>query len=266
MRTIGALTRAAWLQARSYRLAMAMSVGGLVFSVVPTFFIAGALQPTMAESIASESEQYFAFMLVGAIAIMFVTAAISTLHGAVAGGISSGYFETLLMTRSSVPAVLIGLTSYGLLFTAVRAGVMLLAGWLLGAQVVWSQVVPALFILGLLVAAHWGIGLVAAALVIAFRTAGPLSQGVMVISVLFGGVYYPTNVIPSWLGAISQVTPLAYGLRALRRVLLHGAGLGDVWSDVAVLVAIGAGLVLAGALAIRFALRHARRTGSLGFY
>jgi ABC-type polysaccharide/polyol phosphate export permease len=263
---VSALTRAAWYQARSYRLSLVMQAGGLLFTVVPLFFISQALQETMASTIAGEADQYFAFVLVGSVGLALSTLAMSTLPRMIGAGISSGYFESLLMTRAPVGSILAGLSSYELLLTTVRVLVMITAGWILGASVAWSQSLSAVFILALLVLAHWGVGLVAGALVIAFRTAGPIVQIVSTISIFFGGVYYPVSSIPSWLGAIADITPLAYGLRALRRVLLQGDNLTAVWEDVAMVAAIGVLLLMGGALAIQVALRYARRAGSLGSY
>ena len=64
-RVVGALARASWHQAKSYRLSLVMQTGGLLFMVVPLFFISTALQSTMAGTIAAESDQYFSFLLVG---------------------------------------------------------------------------------------------------------------------------------------------------------------------------------------------------------
>jgi ABC-2 type transport system permease protein len=152
------------------------------------------------------------------------------------------------------------------MLTALRATVLLVAGWILGAGIAWGRGISALVILALLVAAHWGIGLVSAALVVAFRTPGPVNQAVMAVSMLFGGVYYPTSAIPSWLGVVSQVTPLAYGLRALRRVLLQGEGLWEVRWDVGILTATAVILLMFGSICMRASLQYARRNGSLGAY
>jgi ABC-2 type transport system permease protein len=266
MRTITALMRASWYQQRSYRLALAMQLAGLLVMVFPLYLVTGALQPTMAETISAEADQLFAFVLVGSVALMFISTSMNSLSGAISGGISSGYFESLLMTRASVAALLMGMSSYGLVFTLVRAAVMVTAGWAIGATIVWSNAVPALFILALLVAAHFGIGMVAAALVIAFRTSGPLTQFVALLSTFFGGVYYPVSEIPSWLGIIAKFTPLAYGLSSLRRVLLQGESIVAVAGDLAILTVIGAVLVLLGSLAIRWALTYAKKSGTLGMY
>lgn len=247
-------------------MSFVMQFVSILATVVPIYFIANALQSTMAATIAGESEQYFGFILVGSIALMFVTTALSTLQGAIAGGISTGYFESLLMTRAPIPWILGGLTSYGLIMTSIRSTVMITAGWFLGAQVAWSQAVPAAFIIMLLFAVHWGIGLIGAGLIIAFRTAGPLNAFVTTLSVFFGGVYYPVSAIPSWLKNISDATPLAYGLRPLRQVLLQGSDLSAVATDLSVLAAMGIVTLIVGSFAMGAALDYAKRAGTLSTY
>jgi ABC-2 type transport system permease protein len=263
---VGALTRASWYQAKSYRVSLVMQAGGLLLTVIPIYFIANALQQTMAQTITAESEQYFSFILVGSIALMFVTTGLASLQGTIATGISNGYFESLLMTRAPVPSLLVGLTAYPLLLATVRATVMITAGWVLGAAIAWSQVIPALLIILLLFAVHWGIGLVGAGLIMMFRTAGPLTQIVTTVSIFFGGVYYPVSAIPSWLRTVADATPLAYGLRALRRVLLLGDGVSEVASDLAILTAMGVLTLIVGAAAFSVALRYAKRAGTLSTY
>jgi ABC-2 type transport system permease protein len=265
-RALGALTRASWYSAKSYRLSLVMQVFGLLFTVIPIYFIAHALQPTMAGSITAESQEYFSFMLVGSIALMFVTMSVATLQGTIASGISNGYFESLLMTRSPVPMLLLGLTAYPLALSTVRATVMIAAGWMLGAPIAWSQVVPAFLIILLLIAVHWGIGLIGSGLILAFRTAGPLTSIVTSISLFFGGVYYPVSAIPSWLKNIASATPLAYGLRALRQVLLLGDGLAAVGTDLAMLAAMGVFTLILGAAVFSLALAYAKKAGTLSMY
>ncbi|NNG15000.1 MAG: hypothetical protein HKM89_00880, partial [Gemmatimonadales bacterium] len=50
MKTIGALFRASWLTAASYRIDLVISLVSLIAVAVPLYFIAGALQPLMEES------------------------------------------------------------------------------------------------------------------------------------------------------------------------------------------------------------------------
>jgi ABC-2 type transport system permease protein len=148
----------------------------------------------------------------------------------------------------------------------LRAVVLLAAGALFGVSMAVGKLPLACLVLLVLVLAHYAIGLISGAMVLAFRTAGPLSRLVLVGSSLLGGVYYPTHVIPSWLQSVSAVLPLSYGLRALRRVLLQGASLGAVSRDVLILAGETSVLLALGLGLMSLAFRYARRQGTLAQY
>jgi ABC-2 type transport system permease protein len=261
-----ALWRAAWLTAASYRLTMLLSVASLLLTVVPVYFVARALQPLMQDVIAGQGGQYFAFVLVGTVTLSFVTTSVSSLPSAVSGGISNGFFESLLVTPTSRLSILAGLTGYPLAWTFVRGALTLTAGFVLGARISWESVPAALVVLALIVMSHWCLGLIGTALVLSLRTMGPLPTVVFVSSALLGGAYYPTTVIPSWIQSLSSLVPVAYGLRALRGVLLEGLPLSAVAGDVWALAWITVGLAIIGGVAFNRALQYSRRMGSLSLY
>jgi ABC-2 type transport system permease protein len=260
------LMRASWLTAASYRLSMMLSVVTLLVVVVPVYFIANALQPTMAASISSEGGHYFGFLLVGMVVLSFLGPAMNTIPGAISGGIATGTLEAQLNTRTRLPTILAGMMGYGLVWQTARAMLLLFAGWWLGVEVVWSRLLFAAGILFLVILAYIPIGLIAAALVLAFRTAGPLARGALLVSTLLGGVYFPTRVIPSWIEGLSQVIPLTYGLRAIRQTLLEGASLSAVSSDVLTLSLFAGVLLVISTGAFAVAFQHAKRSGSLTQY
>jgi len=266
MRSILALMRAAWLTAASYRINLLLSVGSLLVMVVPLYFVAGALQPLMARSIASQGGQYFGFLIVGMVVLTVLTTAVTALPGAVGSSISNGTLEAMLSTRVRVPELLAGVLGYPLVWTAVRAAVLLLAGLGLGMQLTWGNSLSGLLILGLIVVAHLPFGLIAASGVLAFRTTGSIPQGVLALSGLLGGVYYPTHVIPSWLQTVSEALPLTYGLRALRRTMLEGEPLSAVLPDVAALAIFAALLLGLSFVLLEWSLRYAKRSGTLAHY
>jgi len=266
MGRVAALVRASWLTAASYRLNMLLSLVSLLVMIVPVYFVAGALQPVMAQSIEGQGGQYFGFLLIGLITFSFLTTAVTSLPAALGSGIASGTFETLLGTRARLAEIIVGMVGYAFLWTALRGLLLVGVGWLLGAPLMWNRVPAALLILGLIVLAYFPFGLFASAAVLAFKTNGSLPSAVLAISGLLGGVYYPTHVIPSWIQDVTAVVPLTYGLRALRKVVLEGGPLGASASDVAVLT--GFVLVLFGSSLYVFtsAVRHAKRSGTLAQY
>ena len=266
MHKVWALVRSNWLAATSYKLSFMFSFGSLILSVVPIFFISGALQKTMAGVIKGQGDQYFAFLIVGLIALNVVSSTVHALPGGLQTATSTGTLEALLATPTSVSALVTGLSGYEVLLALLRGFVMLVAAGLLGAHVAWLQLGASIPIVALVVLAHLPIAIIAAAMVLAFRTRGPLPQIVMLASTFLGGVYYPTTVIPGWIESISAFLPLTYGLKALRAVLLDGRSLAVVWREVSILLAFTVVALAASALAFKAALAYARRVGNLAQY
>lgn len=266
MRGTWALIRASWLTASSYRLALVMSIAALLTSVVPLYFVANALQPVMADTIAGQGSQYFGFVIVGIAVMGFLPVTVRTLPTAFSGGINTGTLEALVGTPTRLPALVVGMTGYEFLWTVLRALIVLAGAALLGAEFALGGAAQTVLVLALTMLAYVPIGLLGAAMVLVFRTPGPLPAIANLSATFLGGVFYPTSVIPSWLEHVSAVVPLTYGLRALRRALLEGAPLSASRSDILVLVGMDVVLLAIGVSALVAAMRHARRSGSLSQY
>jgi ABC-2 type transport system permease protein len=263
---VAALVRAQWLSALTYRTRMLFSVLGVLVGIVPIFFIANALEAVAAESLLGEGSQLFAFLVVGTVALVFVTSALGTLPAAIGSGISTGTWESLLATPARVWALLAGLSAYDLLWNVVKAAALLAAASALGARIAWDGLLLSAGILVLTLLAYLAVGVMSASLVLAFRSSTPLPRVVLIASVFLGGVYYPTNAIPEGFQAVSAWIPLTYGLRALRRALLEGWTVAQLLPDLEMLLLFDSVLLLLAALAFGSALRYARRTGTLTQY
>jgi ABC-2 type transport system permease protein len=263
---VGAFVRADFLTATSYRLNMALSLAALAVMTIPIYFVSQAIQPVAAEAIAGHGGDYFTFFLVGTAAYGVVLASVQAIPSWISRGIQVGTLEAVLATPARLPALLAGMASYRVLWSILRGLVILGAGWVLGATYVGVNLLPALLIVALLILAHLPFGMIAAAMVLVFRTPGPLTNAIMVGSALLGGVYYPTHVIPSWLEHLSALFPLTYGARSLRHVLLEGLPMTAVMGDLLVLAGFAVVLLLIGTVCLRLGLAHARRAGTLAEY
>ena len=210
MARILALMRAAWLSAVSYRLAMVFSVLALLATVVPVYFVAQALQPVVSESIATEGRDFFAFLVVGMMALGVVIAALGAFPGWLGSAIATGTLEAVLTTPTRMVELVLGVSGYDLLWAGFKALLVLLAGVVLGVVVQWSAFPSFVLVLGLTALSYLAIGVVAGAVILVFRTSGPIIPGVVAATSLLGGVYYSTSVIPSWIQVLSQIVPLTY--------------------------------------------------------
>jgi ABC-2 type transport system permease protein len=266
MREAMALIRARWLTIASYRMQTVFSFLGLIVSVIPIYFVSKALQPMMASSIQNQGGQYFAFVVLGLVSYAFINTATGALHASFSADISNGSLEAVLATPISIPALLLGMLGQAFIWTILRTAMVLLGATMLGAQIVWSKGLVALLVLSLTVLTYVPLGIIAAALVLAFRTTGPLPTAITGLSMLLGGVYYPTTAIPSWLAHASKGVPLTYGLRALRRTFLDGAPISAIAGDLAVLCGFTIILFAVALVAFSMAWTYARRAGTLAQY
>jgi ABC-2 type transport system permease protein len=143
---------------------------------------------------------------------------------------------------------------------------LLVAGISLGVDLHWLRIPEALLILAITTVGYVGIGLVGAALVVAVRTNAAIPQGVLVLSTILGGVYFPTSVLPPAIAPLAEWLPLTPGLRALRQSLLLGYPIGSVSGDLVRVTALSALTFAAGVISIKWAFAYARRAGSLSQY
>jgi ABC-2 type transport system permease protein len=261
-----ALLRTAWLTSWSYRTARIFGIASLLASVVPLYFIANAVQPIVADHIAGQGGDYFAFAVVGIAVLAMLGVPINGVANVIGSGIRTGTLEAMLSTRASLPTILSGALMHDLLWSAIRMALMFTAAALLGARFSVHGLLPAMTILVLILLSYLAFGLLTAALVVAFRTPSPLPKVVLVGSALLGGVYYPTEVIPSWIHSLSLIVPLTYGLRAMRQVLLDGQPFTAVLADASVLLLFSAVTLGLGILIFRQAFSYARRAGTLAQY
>lgn len=268
MRSSLALIQASWRTQRSYRVSMILSILSLGVTVLPVYFVSKALQPYAAESIANQGSNYFGFLVIGFIALIFVSTTVSSIPDAIGGGIGTGTLEALLSTRASIPSLLAGMVGYSFVWSAVKALLFIALAMLLGLHLSLSASLSGIFILVLIVLAHIPFALMAASLVLAFRTTGQIPSIVMIASGLLGGVYWSMSakIIPPWVHAMGNYVPLAPGLRALRQTLLIGAPLSAVGPDLLLLLGFIVMLNAVGFLAFVEALRYARRSGTLAQY
>jgi ABC-2 type transport system permease protein len=266
MREAIALIRARWLTMSSYRMNMVFSFAGLIVSVIPIYFVSRALQPVMGKSIQNQGGEYFAFVVIGLVCYAFVSTATGALHTTFTADIGNGSLEAVLATPISMPALIAGMLGQAFIWTILRTAMVLGGATLLGAHILWSKGLVALLILALTIMAYIPLGIICAALVLAFKTTGPLPTAITAASMMLGGVYYPTTAIPSWLALAAKCVPLTYGLHALRRTVLDGAPLSAVAGDLAMLCGIVVVLFALAMTTFGMAWTYARRAGTLAHY
>ncbi|MDZ7632668.1 MAG: ABC transporter permease [Gemmatimonadaceae bacterium] len=267
MRRLLAVARAYTLGMLTYRTRTLISLVSVLVAVIPVYFVAGALQPIAARAIASESTEYFTYLIVGSVASFVIAEAVSAIPSIVNSYITSGTLEQLLTTPIRWPSLIGGLSAYGFGWVALRALVLLVTAWIWATSTIaWLRMAEFMAIMGLLAIAYLGVGLVAGALVLAVRSSMLIPQGVLTVSALLGTVYFPVSVLPPVFAPLANVIPMTPALRAARQVLLKDEALRTVLPDLLHLGAWAVGGAVIGGLCFHLALQQARRAGTLTQY
>ena len=109
-----------------------------------------------------------------------------------------------------------------------------------------------------------GVGIMASTMPLLFPERGSQMTHVFIaLLLLVSGVYYPVDVLPGVLQKISVISPATYVLSGVRKALLDGAGLVDLWAFIWPVLLMGIVLIPAGLWVFRQAEIYAKRTGKL---
>lgn len=73
----------------------------------------------------------------------------------------------------------------------------------------------------------------------------------MVVFILMSGLFTPVESMPDWAQRIADLNPVKWYIDLMRRVMLAGAGFGDVWKTFVMLVAFAIGLNAAAVARVR---------------
>ena len=83
------------------------------------------------------------------------------------------------------------------------------------------------------------------------------------VLLLVSGVYYSIDVLPPWMQVISHLSPATYAIEGVRKGLIDGVPLSQLWGDIWPLIVMGVVFIPFGLWAFGAAERYAKRTGKL---
>jgi ABC-2 type transport system permease protein len=157
---------------------------------------------------------------------------------------------------SGVFAILYGLVRAGLLFFVVAA--------FFDLSMPDANFTAALVVLAIASISFFGLGVMTAVLPLISPEKGAqlgyVGHGLLLV---VSGVYYPVDVLPGWMQAISKISPATYTLDAVRGAILDGRGLSTMWPDIWPLLIIGAVCIPLGLAVFRRGELYAKRHGKL---
>ena len=164
----------------------------------------------------------------------------------VAGERERGELARLFMTPTSVATVIGGKIISKLVQETGRGLILIVAAIALFGIIINGSIVLTILLLILGALCFIGFGIMISARVSSqedfMQSVMPITMPMMFVS----GVFYPIETMPWIFQKIAYILPLTYVNDALRAVMLKGAGVGDIWLDIVVLLGFTAVFFLLG--------------------
>jgi ABC-2 type transport system permease protein len=230
-------------------------------------FIGKMIAPSALPKIGGAQVTYLEFAAIGIAIGVFVTFGLQRVSMAIRNEQLMGTLESLLTTPTRAATLQIGSVFFDLLYIPLQTAVFL------GAMAIGfdlhldpSGILPATLVLLVFIPFVWGLGVFSAGATLTFRR-GANAVAIGAIILAFGsGLYFPVELLPSWIEATAQANPVALAVSGMRDALLGGAGWSDIAGDLVILAPLSAASLAVGIAAFRVALRRERKLGTLGLY
>lgn len=247
----------------SYRFNFLLSLVGVIFSAAIFYFLGKIVDPSTVQDTAND---YFSFALVGMAIAMYLRTGLGSFSESIREEQMMGTLEAMLATPTSLSTIILSSSLWSFIFTSVTVLVYLAVGAALGISFAGANVLGALILLVLTIAAYSALGIISAGFIIVFKRGDPINFVVSNLSMLLGGVLFPVSILPAWLRFFSHILPLTYSLEGIRGALLKGKGMSALGGDMLALAIISAILIPVSLVFFGLAVKHARRTGTLVKY
>ncbi|MDP9280476.1 MAG: ABC transporter permease [Chloroflexota bacterium] len=210
----------------------------LVYGIVTSLSVAyiGLALPTISGGAVDPAvvSRTVLYLLVGTIAWRFLGIIFENIGEVIAWERWEGTIEYTFMSPVPRFTHLIGMCGT----TLVRATAFSIA--ILGAVTLFvpvdlshANVLSAVVLLAVGALAFVGLGIASASFPLLWTEKGlQMAYIVQAVVLLVSGVYYPVDVLPVWMQALSTISPATYVIEGMRMALLDGADLTTLWPKV----------------------------------
>jgi ABC-2 type transport system permease protein len=205
-------------------------------------------------------------LMVGAIFWNYLSVVFSWIAETIAIERWEGTLEYTMMAPVRRATHLLGCVAYAMVYGLIHTAAILVAMVLffpdLSVANANAGTVLTFMVLGSF--SFVGIAMLAAILPLLFVERGAqMAFVIQSVLLLVSGVYYSIDILPSWMQAISHLSPATYALDGVRKGLIDGVPASQLVGDIWPLIVMGIVLIPFGLWAFGRAEQYAKRTGKL---
>jgi ABC-2 type transport system permease protein len=240
----------------------------LVYSTVTVLsigYLASGLDAIGVAAVASSLASAQLYLLVGAVLWQYLSLVFFETAFAIVWERWEGTIEYTFMAPVRRVTHLLGCAGFALVYGILRTAIILVVTALaFRLDLSHADLGAAALVLAAATFPVLGLGILTSILPLLSPEKGEqMAFAVQGVLLLVSGVYYPLTVLPLWLRAIGDASPLTYTLEGIRGALIEHRSAADLVPTAGLLVGMGALLIAVGFLAFSAAERRAKRLGLL---
>jgi len=182
---------------------------------------------------------YFEFVAPGIMAMVVMMSLMTGLPHAISYEKDMGTLDGMLAAPTSRWAIILGKVMAQSTMGLVQGFVILLLSVLLFGVTIQGSILLVVFLIVLTVFSFVGLGILITSFADKEETATMVMMTLMFPMMFLSGVFFPIQQMPSFMQSVASFLPLTYAADALRKVMVLGAGIQSIFTDVVVLAAFG---------------------------
>ena len=254
-------------QAVSYKLSFVLDIASVCFNAATFFFVAKLISGSNSPALLNHPGGYFPFVLIGIAFSTYQSVGLTSFSQSLRQEQFMGTLESVLSTRVRIPTFLAGSALWDFAYASLEVVVYFLVAWLaFGFTFANMNGFAAFLSIVLTLTTFMGLGILAAAFILRFKRGNPVTWIIASASELFGGVYFPVEVLPASMKSISRWIPMTHALAALRDSILSNASVSEIGHHLIYLLICTLLVWPVGVFAFKWALKRSQSDGSLGHY
>jgi len=247
----------------SYKFAFILSFFGVIFSVIVYYYISKYVGGFSREA---GGYVWFDYVVVGSAILIWFQTGQFALSSSLRREMMVGTLEMIFVTPTHPLQFLTSSAIWNYTFAVIKMMVVLFVGFLLGVHFGVGNLLAIPLLLGLTLLVFLSIGIIITSMILIFKKGEPVTPLVSGANMIFGGVFFPPDILPKQINWIGEFIPMYHSTQAFRAILLRNADLGDISHNILILSLMTLILFPLSYLLFLYALKWTKKMGSLYMY
>lgn len=248
----------------SYKLSFLFNIFAVLISILSYFFIDKLFGHRMVDYLEEFGVNYFSYVLLGMAFFSYIGVGLGSFSNRIHTEQMQGTLEAILLTPTKISTILFSMALWNLLFATVDMAIYITLGiFLFKIDFANINILSTFLILLLTITSFSSLGIISASFIMVFKRGNPLGWVISSLEGLIGGVYFPITVMPVWLQYVARLLPITYAIRAIQLAVYRGFTVTQLVKEIGFLLLFSCILLPLSFASFKYALKKARRQGSL---